>query len=129
MLKAGTDTGSLMNHIMSDGVTAPEVGMGATILYWTDRKAVTIIEVKKNKKGEIKELTLQEDTAIRTDYNGESESQRYCYAQWSEGRKYTARLLKHGWRILEGKDGESGRNIYGSGLAIGVRNTYHDYSF
>ena len=130
MLKAGTETGSLVNHLMSgDTAIVPEVGMGVTILMWTDRRAATIIEVHSTKKGVIKEIVIQDDTSLRTDDNGMSESQGYCYIRDPNGHKRTARFLKKGWRILEGKDGESGRNIYGSGLRLGIRNTYHDYSF
>ena len=130
MLKAGTETGSLMNHLMSgDSAVVPEVGMGVTILFWTDRRAATITEVITTKKGTIKEIVTQDDYAIRTDMNGESESQRYNYVRNPEGSIRTARLLKGGWRILEGKDSENGRNIYGAGLLLGKRAAYHDYNF
>ena len=130
MLKAGTETGSLVNYIISgESPAVPEVGMGATIIMWTDRKAATIIEVIKNKKGVIKEITIQDDIAVRADKNGLSESQTYDYTPNLAGRTHIARLLKSGWKILEGKDGESGRNIYGSGLWIGKRCAYHDYNF
>mgnify|MGYP001576962564 CR=1 FL=1 len=41
-LRAGTQTGSLINHLMSGSKGAePEVGMGATILGWSDRHPAT----------------------------------------------------------------------------------------
>jgi hypothetical protein len=114
MLKAGTETGSLTNHLMSrQGPVTPEVGMGVTVLYWTDRKAGTII------KTTAKTITVQEDTATRIDDNGMSEAQQYEYAPDPDGRITVFRLTKKGWR------GPGG----GPGLAIGHRDAYHDYSF
>lgn len=38
-MKLGTQTGSLINHIMSTAkARTPEIGEGATILAWTDRR-------------------------------------------------------------------------------------------
>ena len=125
-MNLGTETGSLINHVMTTSEqVVPEVGMGATICYWSDRTAATVIEVVK--PGRV--VVIQEDTAIRTDDNGMSESQRYCYVRNPEGHKHTVRLLKKGWRVLEGKDEETGRNRYGSGVVFGVRRQYHDFSF
>ena len=62
MMKAGTQTGSLVNHLMSqDTPIAPEIGMGATILSWTDRNAGTIVKITP------KQIHVQEDNAERTD--------------------------------------------------------------
>ena len=43
--------GSLVNLVL-DGSKPhePEVGMGATILYWSDRSAATIMKVSDDKK-------------------------------------------------------------------------------
>jgi hypothetical protein len=129
-MKAGSETGSVFNHIMTESAQpVPLVGLGATICMWSDRKATTIIEVHPNKKGVVKEVIIQEDTATRTDTNGMSDSQTYSYQSNPEGRKHTVKLLKSGWRVLEGRDGYTKRNIYGSGVVFGVRRHYHDYSF
>jgi hypothetical protein len=111
-LKAGTETGSLFNHLFSASAgPAPEVGMGATVLLWTDRHAGTIIKVTP------KSFTLREDTAIRTDNYGMSDSQAYRYEPNPNGREWVFRLTKRGWR--------SG----GTAVMIGHRRSYHDYSF
>ena len=57
MLKLGTETGSLINHLYSRSAQIDEiaVGVGATIISWSDRRAGTIIEVGVNKAGEITE--------------------------------------------------------------------------
>lgn len=38
-MKLGTQTGSTTNYLMSGvkGQPAPEIGMGVTLLHWTDR--------------------------------------------------------------------------------------------
>lgn len=93
---------------------SPEVGMGATIYHWSDRTAATIIQVSG------KRIVLQEDSAIRTDKNGMSESQSYDYSPDPNGRLWFATLRKDGnWKVSKSTE------IVG----IGHRRQYHDYSF
>lgn len=128
-MRLGSQTASVMNHIMSAGEqVSPEIGMGITILRWTDRTAATVLELTTTGRWRGKEMVIQEDTAIRADKNGMSESQVYSYYPNPEGAKHTVRLLKAGWKIFEGKD-YTGKNYYTSGLGIGYRRHYHDYSF
>ena len=80
MMKLGSGTGSFMNHLASRAVLgepAPYVGMGATLLSWSDRHAGTIVETF-TKNGSLY-IKVQEDKAIRVDKNGMSESQSYEY--------------------------------------------------
>lgn len=114
MLRVGTETGSLVNHLMGGTTSiAPTVGMGITILCWTDRRAATIVAVSKSGK----QFEFTYDVATRTDTNGMSECQKYDYTPVPEGPRHTAKLLKKGWRV-------------GSrGVRLGARNTYYDYSF
>lgn len=114
-LRAGTETGSLVNHLMSGGgpgVPAVGVGDGATVLGWTDRHAATVIKVTP------KTVTVREDTAIRTDARGMTEWQDYRYEPNPDGRVHVYRWTKKGWRSKTG-----------GGVAFGVRNEYYDYSF
>jgi hypothetical protein len=114
-MRLGTETGSVLNHLMSGGgQPAPAVGMAATVLYWSDRHAATVIKVTA------KTVTVQEDKAVRTDQNGMSEVQQYDYSPDPEGRVLTFRLNKKGAYVNR----KSGR-----GLLLGVRRHYHDYSF
>ena len=114
-LRAGTETGSLMNHLMSGSKQpTPTVGMGATILHWTDRTACTVVEVALTKAGKVKAVTVQEDTSDRADSNGMSDAQSYTYRANLEGALRTFRA---------GRDGGF------KGLLLGHRATYHDYSF
>lgn len=70
-MRLGTQTGSVTNHILSRatiGQPEPTVGMGATLLGWTDRHACTIVEVSMERDRIV--VTVQEDNAKRTDSNG-----------------------------------------------------------
>jgi hypothetical protein len=114
-MKLGSETGSLMNHVMTGSQQpTPTVGMPATVCYWTDRHAGTVIKVTA------KTITVQEDTATRVDSNGMSENQDYTYERNPNGRITVFRQNKAGaWR---------GANR-GPGLVLGHRRSYHDFSF
>lgn len=114
MLKAGTETGSLVNHLVSGASSVvPVVGMGATMLGWTDRVAGTVVKVTKT------QVHVQRDDSKRTDTNGMSDQQTYEYTPDPTASIYIYRKTKRGWRSNGGY----------SGLWLGVRQTYHDYSF
>lgn len=114
-MKLGTETGSMVNHLMSGTIGAPEptVGMGATILCWTDRHAATIVKVTSS------QIHVRRDRAIRVDNNGMSEVQQYTYEQDPTADVEVFRKTKRGWRKTGG----------GASLRIGDRAEYHDYSF
>ncbi len=96
--------------------TPAEVGMGATMLMWTDRHAYTIIEVAKNGKS----FVMQQDTARRTDNNGMSECQTWDFTRNPEGAKVTVRMSKKGWRV---------GGMKGNKVLVGVRDEHFDFSF
>ena len=115
MMKAGTETGSLMNHIYSLASSppgGPKVGMGATILCWTDRHPGTIVKVTPT------QIHVQEDHAVRLDAFGMSEHQEYRYEPDPRAPIIIFRKTKRDYRC-------SG----GNGLGIGYRDKYYDYSF
>lgn len=112
-MRLGTETGSLMNHVMTASTQpVPEVGMGATICCWSDRHAATIVKVTAS------QIHVQEDIATRTDENGMSECQTYSYQPNREAAVIVFRKTKRGWR-----------SKCGTGLLIGTRRHYYDYSF
>lgn len=118
---AGTDTGSLVNHLYSGMVSGEiKVGVGATILKWTDRAAGTIIAV--DDKG----FTVQIDHAKRTDSNGMSEAQNYEFTPNPNGVTYRFAKVSRG--KTKGAWRENGRKD-GYGVLIGHREKYHDFSF
>jgi hypothetical protein len=124
-MKLGTETGSVVNHLMSgtNGQPEPEIGMGATILQWSDRTPCTIVAVRRfkgeQKAGQVSEIDAQEDKATRTDNNGMSECQRYEYERDTQGWVTTFKRNKKGAFVSNG----------GNRLRIGDRSKYHDYSF
>ena len=122
--KAGRDTGSLTNWLMgAANRVKPEVGMGATILMWTDRHAVTIVEVSlEGKKRPF--VIIQEDKAVRTDNNQMSENQHYTYTPDLDAPKVKYTLRKDGTWVKDGEPLKGGQRIM-----IGERDHYHDFSF
>jgi hypothetical protein len=106
---------SIWNYVtLTEQFATPVIGMGATLLGWSDRYAYTVIAMSKSGKT----ITLQEDDATRTDTNGMSESQQYDYVRNLRGRIIKAfRTKSHGWRHKRMK------------VLLGVRDSYYDYSF
>ena len=101
---------------MQPNITTPEVGMGATIIFWSDRHAATIVRVKGQR------VWVKKDHAKRTDSNGMSDQQTYEYSPDESAPEICFSLRKNGVYI------EKGNNTSPS-LAIGYRNHYHDFSF
>lgn len=94
----------------------PVIGMGATIYYWSDKTAATIIQITQNGK----RIVLQEDRATRMDKNGVSEIQTYSYQEDPQGKIFIATLRKDGtYRVTKTSQG----------VSLGQRYKYHDYSF
>lgn len=115
-LKLGTETNSLVNHLMSGhvGGPAPEVGMGATKLMWTDRHACTIRRVSPCGK----KFWMTEDKATRTNV-GMREDQQWAF-ETVDGPEILVCLTKRGWRC---------GGVGGDGVRVGSRDHYYDYSF
>lgn len=143
-LRLGRDTGSLHNHLysrMTRGQPDPEVGMGATVLMWTDRHAATITEVSS--KGTLPDGTprwivgVREDRAIvisGSEYDGSAE---YRYEPNPEAPvRYWRFDGDKGWRQVRHADRPAGKRFTnrwvladGPGLRIGERREYRDPSF
>lgn len=92
---------------------APRVGQPATVCYWSDRHAATVVAVSKTGY----KVTVREDRAVRTDDNGMSDVQSYRYEPDPSGREHTY------YRRASGYRDEATR------LVLGARNSYHDYTF
>ena len=134
MLRLGTQTGSVFNHIDSRSVRGepePFVGMGATILHWTDRSAATVVKIEVIRK--VTYITTQDDNATRKDKNGMSESQDYDYTPDANGhlRVFKKHPKTGFWKfcVLNPDTGRYVQQTHGSGLKLGVRDEYYDYSF
>jgi len=113
--------GNLMNRIEETVAPAvPVVGMGATILMFSDRHAATVIEVSADKKT----IVIQQDKAVRTDKNGMSESQDYRFEPNTNGPTTTYTLRKNGTFVTKGSGMRNGGIV-----RIGSRSEYRDFSF
>jgi hypothetical protein len=114
-----TKLGSFHNNYYAGGKNPiPEIGMGATILMWTDRHACTIVDVKG------KSVFIREDIAKRTDGLGMSDCQTYEYTPNPDAPVQEYTLRKNGKYIKKGNDMKNG-----TVLAIGFRREYYDFSF
>jgi len=114
-------SGSAVNNIYGNASSPnPELGMGATILMWTDRIAATVVHVSRSGR----EIDVREDHAVRTDDNGMSESQDYEYSRNPNGRVHTYTLRKNGRWVRQGESMKGGQR-----LLLGQRRAYHDFSF
>jgi hypothetical protein len=131
-MKLGSQTGSVTNHIYSRatrGQPDPVVGMGATVLCWTDRHAATIIDVQLTGKGTI--VRVRRDKATRVDSNGFSESQQYLYEPQTSGPFETFLFDGSRWQELtmNERTGRLNKVKGGRGLRIGEREEYWDPCF
>lgn len=116
-----THTGSLVNAVVGGSrQPAPEVGMGATVLHWTDRSAATVVSVSASGKS----IVVQMDNARRTDSNGMSESQTWEHTPNPNAHRLEYTHRKNGAWVRKGEPMKSGGR-----LALGYRDTYHDFSF
>jgi len=116
--------GSMINLINGNSdyskAPVPEVGMGATILCWSDRHAATIVKVYTPKK-----IGIKQDKATRVDKNGMTDSgQHYEYSPVDSNPEEVYTLRKNGRWVKQGETATGGGN-----LAIGYRDEYYDYSF
>lgn len=119
MLAGGIEKGEFVGG-REDQPIVPVVGMGATIIYWSDRAACTVAAVEKNGK----RVVVKEDKVTRTDKNGQSECQEYEYEVDPDGFRHVFTLRAGGVWVKEGMK----RND-GTGLILGRRDHYRDFSF
>ena len=130
MLNAGTQTNSLVNHLysrMTKGQPRPEIGMGATLLQWTDRHAATITSVFN--EGKYLYIGVKRDIAKRIDGNGFSEMQEYNYTTNNEASEKFFRFDGQFWKSVY-KSTETNRwKKTDGGIRIGTREEYYDHSF
>lgn len=85
-MKLGTQTGSVINHLQSRAVIGqpePVVGMGATMLLWSDRRACTITNVQLVRGKTI--VTVQTDRTTVTAGSSHDGSAEYSYARNPHG--------------------------------------------
>jgi hypothetical protein len=111
--------GSFFNMIMDGSKSAePFAGADATELCWSDRHAMTVIQVVRFKsgerKGQIKGVFARKDIAKRVDSNGMSDSQSYEFVFDFSANERWFPIKKNG-------------NF--NGIAVGFKSEYYDFSF
>lgn len=111
MTQFGSITNLLMNNFAPD---FPQVGMGCTVLSWTDRNPATIVSVSAS--GKTFQFTY--DSYKRIDTNGWSEVQEYEYTSRPDAPRHTARLTKSGRYKCKGQT-----------VIVGKREKYSDPHF
>lgn len=129
MMKLGTQTGNLVNHVMSMQTIDADrvfVGDGATICRWSDRTACTVVEIDRNSGI----IAVQEDTAKRVDNNGMSDLQEYEYERNKKGAVHYFKRYKTGWEhVVMNNESRRWNKAKGMDLVVGARRQYYDYSF
>lgn len=113
--------GSLINQfVTTDRAIVPEVGMGVTELWYTDREAGTVVKTG-NHRGR-PAVWFTRDKAVRTDNRGVCDSQEYEYSQNESAEMRMAVLCTDGKYHVGGK-------LSGNKLWLGVREEYYDFGF
>ena len=124
-LKLGTQTGSFFNHMMSAGQALPEVGKGATKLYWTDREAYFVNSVSEDKKTCI----IERPEVVRADKNGMSDDQAYEYKREEGAEQITLKFRYKKWWIEYNCPHENKKKYSKINIAFGFMREYYDFSF
>jgi len=124
-MKLGTETGSLVNHVMSKSGTKPEVGKGATELLWSDRHAYFVNEVSKDGK----ECVIERADAVRIDKNGMSECQDYKYLRKDDADQITLRYRYDQWMRKDWDEIEEKFAYTKIKIKFGFMQEYYDFSF
>jgi len=92
----------------------PYVGQPATVCYWSDREPATVIAVSPSGY----KVTVQIDKATRIDSNGMSDAQTYEYERDPNGSVMSFHRNKRG-----------NYRRSGTGLSLGSRRAFRDFSF
>lgn len=131
-MKLGSQTGSLINHMIAGAGTLSEIKAGtpATLLSWSDRSPGTVFRVFKVASSTIVEV--REDIYTRIDKNGMSESQEYEYKIDVNGSKSFWKIDKNGnvCRMYINKEtGRWNKTKTGCSIAFGRRERFYDFTF
>ena len=135
-MKLGKDTGSLTNYMMSGtkGQPDPFVGMGVTLLHWSDRDPATIKRVDvPNSKLYLWEIEIWSDEVTVVSGSTHDGSAEYEYTQrdgWESGKGALWRLETRTGKWVSGKmDGKRFKKVDNGGLRIGHRESYYNPHF
>ncbi len=129
-MKLGSETGSLVNHLMSTSTNdEPTAGTPATLLYWSDRAAATVTDVFTKNGRTIVEVKYDIATVVRgSQADGSAE---YRYERDDSGVARHFRREKNGKWVWVRKNDDTGRWVKSGRIAVlfGHRESYFDPSF
>jgi hypothetical protein len=125
MMKLGTQTGSFFNHLMSNDITPPVVGKGATILLWSDRHAYFVDSVSSDGK----EVTITRANPIREDQNGMCDVQEYRYERNTDAQLEVIKFTYGKWRRVYTNGWTGKKETQPINIIFGTMREYYDYSF
>lgn len=132
--------GSLVNRLMENGRTEPEVGMGCTFFSWSDRSSGTVVEVipfkSGPKAGKARIAMVRPDNVEVISGSEQDGSARYKITPAEDGQAVLVKRMpdrKH-------KDPKTGEEIvspggwraggaHGTKVSFGFRDHYHDPHF
>ena len=134
-MNIGTQTGSLVNNLysrMTIGAPAPEVGMAATTLSWTDRHAATVTEVTElTSKVWAYEIRVVEDKVLVIKGSTHDGSATFAFVPNPMGYADIYRMDRKTGAWVHGYiNQDTGKFKKGQGgLILGHRDHYVDPSF
>lgn len=134
-MKLGSQTGSLVNHLYSRGVIGqpePVVGMGVTILLWSDRHAATIFRVMKVGKAQATIIETRDDRSVVLSGSTHDGSAEWGFKVNVKGRVQHFRQRPAGdWEAVTLNETTKrwAKSNSGRGLRLGQRDEYRDPSF
>lgn len=137
MLKLGTQTGSLVNHLHSRGTIGqpkPEVGMGCTFLSWSDRNPGTIYKVEEYVSGKTWGYFIycRND---EVDWDPETKEQTFTPRTEGLGRVYRSKNPRgepnnSSWtQVCQNETTGRWNKVDGAGIRIGEKEYYRDPHF
>lgn len=132
----GTQTNSLVNHVYARatvGQPKPAVGMGATLLDWTDRRPATITSVVEIGGSKVWrwEILVTEDACEVVKGSAHDGSAEYTFTASPERQSQMFRFNKKVGKWVSGYMSQTtGRFCVGlGGIRIGSREKYVDPTF
>lgn len=132
-MRLGTDTGSLVNYVLSGHLNQPEayVGMPATILSWTDRHPATVVQLFKVGKSKLMRIQSDHYTVVPKEGRQYGDHIDYTYSRNPEGCTYTYRQDANGkWlEVYFKEDTKRWVQCGRGGVHLGEREEYRDPSF
>ena len=96
----------------------PEVGMGATEVFWSDKRPCTIVEVFSDR------CIMVRRCAVSKTPGSEPYDQQWDIREVPSNPLFKVTLRNNGRWVVVGKSKDSGSYFY-----IGERRMYYDYSF